>query len=286
MKVILLFILVPISGNVFGQAKELNELIRQYILRQSTEFVLTFTWDKNPPMALQNSRELLVPDPIGEDLSIIKWKDIDSVRLSDIRTGGINVVVFGKVARYVKCKTTGKHNIRYYDTIYCRKNKGYNIRIILASRNDSIKISASNAIRKQVKKAFQQLNNVSVIEDYSPLPPSNALVGYDPVINSIIQYENYDEYKKPVIFAKDLQYAKSFCVAFGCCNISSFDLYFSDGADHLIGQSFNEGTMFNDEILKLLSNIQPGTWLTFDNVKVTDPMGKIRTIQGFGFMAQ
>lgn len=284
MKLFISFIFFIITGNVFSQATQLNELFQQYTMAfdNTTDFVLP----QSPPLALQNSKELLVPYPFGDMLSVIKWKDIDSVRISDTRRGDIILELLGKVVSYTKCKYADKHAVKYYDTSYCRRKTDKRMRIILGSKTDSIRLSRSIKIRQQIKKLFGQLNNTRVAEYYLPPPPPNAQVEYDSVTNAIIYYLNYDETKKSLLFAKDLQYAKGISAVFGIdLKIYSFTFYLSNEAG-LIGSWGNEGPLFSDEILKPLKGIQPGTVLTFDNVKVVDQKGTIRTIQGFGIIAQ
>jgi len=285
MKLFVVFILSALCNNALGQAEQLNKLFTQY----------GYTWELNKqvPIASQNSKELLVPHYIESmgQLSVIKWKDIARVNISDNRGGTIFIDVYGKAAKYRKCKPGDAKASKYLDTLYCKIAKTDSVRLMFSSKIDSVKLAHSDTIRTELRKLFHQLNNSPVTENYSPRPLHKHLE-YNITTKEIsICRFAYELDKALLIAAEDLMNARKISISFVneknetvIFKISSFTLYI--GKEGAVSTITNERAHFNDELVKLLQTARPGMFLIFDNFKVDTGKEGVRTIMGLSILVK
>lgn len=266
-----------VSDIMFGQARQLNKLFKKY----------AYSLNQQLPIALKNSRELVVPSIVLKDkLSVIKWKDIDSVSISDNSKGTIFVTVYGKVINYKKFKAGDSKCAKYLDSMYCIDNyvdqslifseRQY---ISLLSKNEGVRLSYSEKIRNKLRKALQRLNNTQVVEDYGFWSFKLPVVYNRKAKEIIFTNSKYNYRGKLVLTAKDLKKARK--IAFNYVDdsskidsskIVSFVVYYSFKNKTLTHN--NVGSVFDDETLKILKQVQPGSVLVFDEIKIQLPFSE------------
>ena len=283
MKLFTLFIFLVVPGNMCGQVKQLNELLKQYALNE-------FNWKKQPPIALQNSRELVVPEAASrETLQVIKWKDIDSAKIFDFSNGSVRVVIYGKVVKYQKCKTTDIGSIKYFDTVYSAATSADSVFIPLILKTHGKEPAFSNKIRKRFKKALYQLNNAPVAEYYNTVHTGQAVFYNRKTSEIIICYDCSSDKRLGKPTAKNLRNAKKLILngliyEEHSLVILSFELYIvKSGKAHHIS---NKGELLNDECLELIKKIKAGDSFIFDQIQVLVPDSSTRRIQAPGFIVK
>jgi hypothetical protein len=280
MKFFTLFLLIALPVIVYSQAKQLNKLLQQYAFHE-------FRWEKEPPVALQNSKELVAPDIISSDtLQVIKWKNIDSARIFDFSNGSVRIVLYGKVVKYFKCNATDTCSVKYFDSSYKATILADSIFIPLVLKTHGKGPVFSKKIRKNFRKALYHLNKTPVTECYSPVYNGQTVFYRSKTKEIIICNGCSDHQGSTHLTAKNLQHAKKVTLRILSPEmgpvIISFELYIvkAGKAIHIS----NQGADFNDELLKLTETIQPGDSFIFDQIVVQGRDGSKRTIQTPGFI--
>ncbi len=274
----LLVIIIPVI--LSAQAKEFNSFLQQYALKPSI-------WEKQLPIALQNSKELAAPCFFSPDtLLIVKWEDIDSVRIFDFYEGSVSVVVFGRVLKYKRCQIKDSCNAIYLDSVQISKRRTDSLLIPLILKTHEKSPAFSNKIRKRFIKLIKRLKNIPVVEIYRPVIRKHS---YNGIMQALVLCPECDDYKEPLYFSvKYLQRAKKITfrrlVPDSLSVVSSFKLdVFQDGK---ISSVVNEGSNFSDELLQLLRVVKTGSIISFEYVKIKLPNGSIRKITMPGFVVK
>ena len=265
---------------MLGQAKELNELLKQYVFND-------FLWKEYPPVALQPERELVIPYFISLDsIRVIKWQDIDSIRIFDRYNGTVRITLYGKVVKYQAVVQNELADAAYFARMYRIQSITDSVYIPLRLKTHGEDPPLTDSIRKQFRNSLYQLNNVQVTECYRQVIKP---LSFDFKTKEIVYCPDCDRYKGDGFFdCKLLKKATGMRLrSLGLDNkapvIKSMEIYFTG-----IGQPVHiiqVGGIFNAELLKVLKNIQPGTSVIFDQVKV-EYNGVVRTILSPGFIAQ
>lgn len=283
MKLFLVFVSFILSHHVYAQAKELNVLLNKYAIRD-------FQWVNQPPLALQDSRELVVPHLIYSDsLLVMNWKDIDSSKILGFKNGSVRLVLYGNVLKFIKCKSTDSCNIKYFDSTYVAGADADSVFIPLILKTHGKVPALTKRIRKRLRRVLLRLNNTPVTEQYNTVQPGQTITYNRRAFEIVICFDcNYHK-SQGKLYAKNLRHAKKISLQGlvyqeHLLAIESFDVYISkSGTGAMVS---NSGQNFNDELLKLLKTIEPGSSVIFDNLKVRGKDGTIRTIQSPAFIAK
>jgi hypothetical protein len=274
---ILLILLVSI--NCFGQSKKLNKLLEKYVS----------TWASHPPMSLQDSKEIVVPQtfsPVIYTIYAMKWKDIDSIVILD--TGGVRIRVelYGNGLQYHLC-TNNKDSClaTYFDSLYKINRVVNQISIEIEATNEYVEKGITKKDRRRLIKSLNALNNSPVIIEYEGMK-NRPQPKTEPPRKGIIVYMT-DHLGQVYIPAKEIQKVKELKTVLSTYKIVSFKFYLtSPGFYDQPGLIYNEGEKFNNEIIRLLQRVRPGTVILFDEILVENGQGKIEQATSFVIVAK
>lgn len=268
------FLSILVSASSFSQSKKLNKLLKKY----------AFTYANHPPTSFQNSKEIVVPEtysPESSTLYVMKWKNIDSVKIWDTGGNRIRVYLFGKGMEYQLCESDMDTCMAtYFSSSYKTERVLKKILFEIECKTETNEQGITKKDRKKLINAFKRLNNTPVIEEYY-LDKNYVYPIIEPPRTGIIAYLA-GHLGEVYIPAKEIQEVKELKTVLSTYKIVSFVLYATaPGFYDQPSPMFNEGAKFNEDILRVMKRIHPGSTIVFDEIMVENGQGIIQKASTF-----
>lgn len=265
------FLSILVTASSFSQSKKLNKLLKKY----------AFTYANHPPTSFQNSKEIIVPEtysPESSTIYVMKWINIDSVKIWDTGGNRIRVFLFGKGLHYEMCEREMDTCVTTYFSSPYKKERVLNeIFFEIESKTGTNEDGITKKDRKKLINAFKRLNNTPVIEEYY-LDKNYVYPIYEPPRTGIIAYlaGHLGELYIP---AKEIQEVTELKTVLSTYKIVSFRYIIA--MSHNDAYAYNEGAKFNEELVRVLNRVRPGATIVFDEIMVENGQGIIQKASTF-----